>query len=139
LIPPWLAGLSGRRRRATRWPPSAAPNVHAVFPHTAFTKTRDSKMQRKGNKQVGHSFHPSGGSGLQYPPTMTYGFFAKRPDPPHHPYSADYPSLPFCLRLPPSPTHSVADHSVTRLSPRLRYYLAVRLLTELRSPLRFRL
>ena len=46
------------------------------------------------------------GSGLQYPRTMMYGFFAKRTDPPHHPYSADYPSLPSCLRLPPSPPHS---------------------------------
>jgi hypothetical protein len=44
----------------TRWPPSAAQTVHAVFPHTAFTKTRDSKMQQKGNKQVGPSVHPSG-------------------------------------------------------------------------------
>jgi hypothetical protein len=35
-----------------------------------------------------------------------YGFFPKGTDPPHHPYSSDFPSLPSCLRLPPSPTHS---------------------------------
>ncbi len=34
---------------------------------------------------------------------------------------------------------SIADGSVTWLSPRFRYYTAVRLLTELHSPLRFRL
>jgi hypothetical protein len=38
----------------------------------------------------------------------------------------------------PRPT-LVADLSVTRLSSRLKYYSAVRLLTEHRSPLRFRL
>jgi hypothetical protein len=90
----------------TRWPPSAAQTVHAVFPHTAFTKTRDSKMQRKGNNKWAIRFTRLVGSGLQYPQTMMYGFFAKRTDPPHHPYSADYPSLPSYLRLPPSPTHS---------------------------------
>jgi phosphoserine phosphatase RsbU/P len=37
----------------TRWPPSAAQTVHAVFPHTAFTKTRDSKMQQKGQQTSG--------------------------------------------------------------------------------------
>src|SRR3954452_23895387 len=30
-----------------RWPPSAAQSVRAVFPHTAFTKTRSSGMQSK--------------------------------------------------------------------------------------------
>src|SRR5215470_13775129 len=30
-----------------RWPPSAAQTVHAVFPHTAFTKTPASEMPRK--------------------------------------------------------------------------------------------
>src|SRR5215472_18165195 len=43
--------------------------------------------------------------GLQYPRTMMYGFFAKRTDPPHRPYSSGFPSLPSCLRPPPSPTH----------------------------------
>ena len=35
-----------------------------------------------------------------------YGFFAKRTDPPHRPYSSGCPSRPSCLRPPPSPTHS---------------------------------
>src|SRR5580658_8466756 len=30
-----------------RWPPSAAQTVHAVFPHTAFTKTHASETQSK--------------------------------------------------------------------------------------------
>src|SRR6266545_1037399 len=30
-----------------RWPPSAAQTIHAVFPHTAFTKTHASEMQSK--------------------------------------------------------------------------------------------
>jgi hypothetical protein len=38
----------------------------------------------------------------------------------------------------PQPT-SAAGFPVTRLSPRLWYYTAVRLLTERRSPFRFRL
>jgi hypothetical protein len=38
----------------------------------------------------------------------------------------------------PQPT-SVADLSVTRFSPRFRYYTAVRQLAGLRSPFRFRL
>ena len=42
--------VSGRRWRTelTRcWPPSAAQTVHAVFPHTAFTKTRQLENARK--------------------------------------------------------------------------------------------
>src|SRR6516162_4149632 len=37
---------------------------------------------------------------------MMYGFFAERTDPPHRLYSSGFPSLPFCLRPPPFPTHS---------------------------------
>src|SRR3989440_13083706 len=33
----------------SRWPPSAAQTVRAVFPHTAFTKTHASGMQSKGS------------------------------------------------------------------------------------------
>ena len=42
--------MSGRRWRIgfpRCWPPSAAQTVHAVFPHTAFTKTHASGMQSK--------------------------------------------------------------------------------------------
>jgi len=48
-------------------------------------------------------------------------------------------ALPNHLRRPPSPTHSVAACAVARLSPRLRYFAAVRLLTQRRSPFRSRL
>ena len=34
-----------------RWPPSAAQTVRAVFPHTAFTKTRASEVQSKGSTE----------------------------------------------------------------------------------------
>ena len=37
---------------------------------------------------------------------MMYGFFTQGTDPPHRPYLSDFPSLPSCLRLPPSPIHS---------------------------------
>src|SRR5688572_25595158 len=36
-----------------RWPPSAAQTVHAVFPHTAFTKTHASEMQSKESVEPG--------------------------------------------------------------------------------------
>jgi len=49
------------------------------------------------------------------------------------------PVLPNHQRLPPFPGHSPADRSVTQLSPRLRYYSAVRLLAQHRLPLRSRL
>ena len=48
-------------------------------------------------------------------------------------------SGPDRLRRPPSPTHSVAARAVTSLSPRIRYYSAVRLLDERPFPLRSRL
>jgi len=78
--------------------------------------------------------------GLQYPQTMMYGFFAKRTDPPS---SSLLFWLPVSSFLPspatfPDPLWSPI-RSVTRLSPCLRYYLAVRLLTEHHSPLRVRL
>ena len=46
------------------------------------------------------------------------------------------PVSPNHLRPPPSPAHSAADRSVTRLSPRFRYYSAVRLLARHRFPFR---
>src|SRR5215467_5789279 len=35
-----------------RWPPSAAQTVHAVFPHTAFTKTHSSGMSKKESTEL---------------------------------------------------------------------------------------
>ena len=92
-------------RSPSRWPPSAAQTVRAVFPHTAFTKTQTTRYDpgpaewgRLRTCQVDPDHHS--------PRTMMYGFFTKGTDPPHRPYSSDFPSLPSCLRLPPSPTHS---------------------------------
>src|SRR6266436_6333773 len=90
----------------SRWPPSAAQSARADFPHAAFTKTRASGMQEKGNISVDPTRICPVGSGRQYPRMMMYGYFAKRTDPPQHPYSSGCSSLPSGLRLPPSPTHS---------------------------------
>jgi hypothetical protein len=63
-------------------------------------------MQEKGNISVDPARICPVGSGRQYPRMMMYGYFAKRTDPPQHPYSSGCSSLPSGLRLPPSPTHS---------------------------------
>src|SRR6202047_324635 len=49
----------------------------------------------------------------QSPRTRMYGYFTHGTDPPPRPYSSGFFFLPDLLRLPPSPTHSVADFSVT--------------------------
>ena len=51
------------------------------------------------------------------------------------PLLARFLSLPFHPCRPPSPAHSTASSEVTQLSLRFRYYSAVRLLAEHRSPL----
>src|SRR5712664_3610412 len=51
----------------TRWPPSAAQSARADFPHAAFTKTRVSEMQEKGNIGVDLARICPVGSGRQYP------------------------------------------------------------------------
>src|SRR5215469_12147099 len=54
-------------------------------------------------------------------------------------YSSGILSLPHRLRRLPSPTHFRSPLLVAQLSLGLWYYTAVRLLTECRSPFRFRL
>src|SRR5215469_18387178 len=49
----------------------------------------------------------------QSPRTRMYGYFTHGTDPPPRPYSSGFFFLPDLLRLLPSPTHSVADYSVT--------------------------
>src|ERR1700756_2881171 len=75
----------------------------------------------------------------QSPQTRMYGFFTHGTVPPSRLYSSGFLSLPDifagCL---PRPT-LVANRSATRFSPRFRYYSAVGLLTERRSPFRLRL
>src|SRR5467141_3209578 len=90
---------------------------------------------RKGNRRVGLAYIREVKSGLQYPRTMMYGFFAKRTDP---------PSSSLLFWLPPSsflPSPATFPDPlwppIARSRDFLRYYLAVRLLTELHSPLRF--
>ena len=68
---------------------------------------------------------------------ITYGFFTYGTCPRHHPYSSRLPVSSNHSCQPPSPDHSSAVSSVTRLSPRLRYYSVVRLLTWHRFPFRF--
>jgi hypothetical protein len=106
-MPSIRRGLSGRRRRAYALASVRRPNRACSFPAHGFHE--DTGLQdatKRATNKWALPFTRPVGSGLQYPRTMMYGFFAKRTDPPHHPYSADYPSLPSCLRLPPSPTHS---------------------------------
>src|ERR1700732_4591590 len=51
----------------------------------------------------------------QSPRTRMYGYFTHGTDPPPRPYSSGFFFLPDLLRMPPSPTHSAADSSVTSL------------------------
>jgi len=89
-----------------RWPPSATQTARTVFPYAAFTRTPYRETRTEGNHRVDPCHARRVDPGRQYPRTMMYGFFAKRTDPPHRPYSSDCPSRPSCLRPPPSPTHS---------------------------------
>src|SRR6516225_7992867 len=72
----------------------------------------------------------------QSPRAIAYGFFTHGTDPHDRPYSSGLLSRTNHLCRPPSPAHSAADHSVAWLSPRFRYYSAVRRLARHRSPLR---
>src|SRR5512144_1535889 len=72
----------------------------------------------------------------QSPRAIAYGFFTHGTDPHDRPYSSGIVSRADHLCRPPSPAHSAADRSVTRLSPRFWYYSAVRRLARHRSPLR---
>jgi hypothetical protein len=87
------------------WPPSAAQTGCAVFPRPAFTKAQTT---RHDSDPIEWGWHRTCQVDpvRQYPRMMMYGFFPKGTDPPHRPYSSDFPSLSSCLRLPPSPTHS---------------------------------
>ena len=76
----------------------------------------------------------------QSPRTRAYGFFAKGTVPSSLIFThlVSFLFLTIFAGCLPRPT-LVADRSVTRLSPRFRYYSAVGLLTERRSPFRLRL
>src|SRR5713101_7398119 len=140
--------LSGRRRRVwspSRWPPSAAQTARAVFPHAAFTKTLASEMQSRVSTEsssinewtflapvgliqstslLGRECTGISLMELIHLPALAHLVFSFFPT-----------AFAGCL---PRPT-AAAGRPVTRLSPRFRYYPAVRLLTERRSPLRSRL
>src|SRR3954452_9694931 len=59
------------------------------------------------------------------PRAIAYGSFAQGTDPHDRPYSSGVVPRADHLCRPPSPAHPAADRSVTRLSPRFRYYSAV--------------
>ena len=100
----WLVGSEEARLRAGLRPPL---KLHVRFSRMQLSRRHGTpRCNGKATTKWTLRFTRPVGSGTQYPRTMMYGFFAKRTDPPDHPYSADYPSLPSCLRLPPSPTHS---------------------------------
>src|SRR5882762_7792193 len=88
----------------------------------------------------GPSWHRQVDPVHQSPQTRRYGFFTHGTVPPSRLYSSGSLSLPDHLRRLPSPTQfrrRLPGHvAFTTLH---RYYSAVRLLTERRSPLRFRL
>src|SRR5512135_2114523 len=58
----------------------------------------------------------------QSPRAIAYGFFAHGTDPHDRPYSSGVLFRTDHLCRPPSPAHPAADRSVTRFSPRFRYY-----------------
>jgi hypothetical protein len=137
-LPRYVSGRRWRIRLPSRWPPSAAQTWCAVFPRHAFTKTQTTRYDA-GPTEWGRLRTCQVDQVHQSPRTMMYGFFPKELI--HLIALTRLTSLlflpAFVCRLPrPTP---VADRSVTRLSPCLKYYSAVRLLTEHRSPLRFRL
>ena len=136
---PAQSGRRWRAKQAQRWPPSAAQTGCAVFPRPAFMKTLSPEMRREGYCEVDPLRTRRVNRGRQYPRTMMYGFFRKELI---HlialPHLASLLFLPVFVRCLPRPTLA-ADHSVTRLSPCFGYHAAVRLLTEHRSPFRFRL
>src|SRR6516164_3512420 len=75
----------------------------------------------------------------QSPRTRMYGYFTHGTDPPSRPRSLVSSLFPTAFAGCLSRPSSVAGCPVTRLSPRFRYYTAVRLLTGRRSPLRLSL
>jgi hypothetical protein len=98
-------GSEEARLRASLRPP---PKLHVRFSRMQLSRrhlvpeTRPREQQPSGPLRHVCQVDP----GRQYPRTVMYGFFAKRTDPPHRPCSSGIPSPPFCLRPPPSPTHS---------------------------------
>ena len=90
--------------RAGHRPP---PKLHVRFSRMQLSRRHPLRRRKLWVKnQVDPRCVRQVGRGDQYPQTMMYGFFAERTDPPHRLYSSGFPSLPFCLRPPPSPTHS---------------------------------
>src|SRR5215472_5738435 len=71
----------------------------------------------------------------QSPRTFASGSFTHGTSPRVRPCSSGVLACTNHLCPPPSPAHSAADHSVTWLSPRLRYYAVVRRLDPHYSPL----
>ena len=123
-----------------RWPPSAAQTVRAVFPHTAFTKTFSRDEDRWRNQRVEPSSGPSGSASRQVSSVADVGVFHSWNCPPQRPCSSHRPvwSRPSSPAAFPNPL-GCRPLTVTRLSPRFRYYSAVRLLDEHPFPLRSRL
>ena len=80
---------------------------HVRFSRMPLSRRHVGEMRAKGNSGVDPLRTRQVEPGPQSPRTMMYGFFArKRTDPPRRPSSSGVPTRPFCLRPPPSPTHS---------------------------------
>ena len=126
--------LEGEARR------SLQPRTRAVFPHTAFTKTSSRDEDRWRNQRVEPSSGPSGSASRQVSSVADVGVFHSWNCPPQRPCSSHRPvwSRPSSPAAFPNPL-GCRPLTVTRLSPRFRYYSAVRLLDEHPFPLRSRL
>ena len=138
-LEPFRCRVGGGAPRG-RWPPSAAQTVRAVFPHTAFTKTSSRDEDRWRNQRVEPSSGPSGSASRQVSSVADVGVFHSWNCPPQRPCSSHRPvwSRPSSPAAFPNPL-GCRPLTVTRLSPRFRYYSAVRLLDEHPFPLRSRL
>ena len=102
--PPTVVGSEeARAKHAGLRPP---PKLHVRFSRRQLSRRHRTETRTRGKNQVDPRCVRQVGRGDQYPRTMRYGVFAERTDPPHRLYSSGFPSLPFCLRPPLSPTHS---------------------------------
>ena len=98
-----IVGSEVARLRAGHRPPL---KLYVQFSRIQLSRKHKTARYGPGPPEWGQHRTCQVGPVRQSPRTMMYGFFPKGTDPPHRPYSSDFPSLPSCLRLPPSPTHS---------------------------------
>src|ERR1039457_4522785 len=97
--------MSGRRWRACALATVRRSNCTCGFPAYSFHEGTNYEIRSRPCR-VGPAPHLSGRSGPAVSSDDDVRVFPKGTDPPHRPYSSDFPALPSGLRLPPSPNHS---------------------------------